>query len=777
MTSLRYFSVLVMVLTLLSGVTHGVGGADRGGGSVVIRRTAYGIPHVLADDFPGLGFGLGYALAEDSMCSLADIVLTVGGERSRYFGADANAGDPIDRQLTNIDSDVFHRFLDENGNVERAFDQPPPLGPTAEIDDLIAGYVAGVNRYLADVGVDGLPDPDCRGKPWVRPITRLDVQRMIYAITVFSGIGRVKSRVAAATPAPPRATAIDAIFAEMAGGDTVRLGSNGIAVGRDGTPQRGGFLLANPHFPWRGSLRFYQAQLTIPGVLNVSGATLPGVPLVIIGHTAHLAWTHTVSTARRYSMYVLRLVPGDPMSYLVDGRPERMTERSIAVPVLGGGTANRTVYNSRYGPVLAGAWTESTALSLRDVNVDNGRSANAWLAMNQADSVAELRQAQNRYQGVAFANTLAVDDTGAAYYADASVVPHVTDAQALLCGRGPGLPPSAALLDGSLSLCAWGSDPDAVTPGIFGPHAYPSLTRSDFVTNSNDSAWLTNPAAPIVGTPQIFGPVATPRSLRTRVGLDIIDRRLRGVDGLGPAGFTISTALEAFSADRNHSAELARDKVVSMCREQTTIQATDGRYVDVTEACEALAQWDSRAEPHSAGAVLWRELWLAAERVPNVWAVPFDPTHPLTTPNTVNTAVPEVRRALADAVARLADAGIPPNASLSSFQRSIGTDVAVPGCTHQEGCYHVIGGGPPGLRDDGTFAPVDFGSSFIMAVELSPTRTSARTLLTYSQSPDANSPHSSDQTKLFATNDWVVERFTESEIHSDPALRTRALHG
>ncbi|MFG1797760.1 penicillin acylase family protein [Nocardia sp. NPDC049149] len=769
----RCFSVLGMVLILLAGIINGT--ACAASESVVIRRTAYGIPHVLADDFAGLGFGLGYAFAEDNMCSLADIVLTVAGERSRYFGGDANAGDPVDRPLTNIDSDVFHRSLHENHTVERVFDQQPPLGPTTEVEDIIDGYANGVNRYLADVGVAGLPDSECRDKPWVRPITPLDVHRMIYDITVFGGLGRVKTRIATAAPTPHQAAPIDAVFTELAD-DTVPLGSNGIAVGRDATPQGGGFLLANPHFPWRGALRFYQAQLTIPGVLDVAGATLPGVPLVMIGHTARVAWTHTVSTARRHSLYALPLVPGDPTNYLVDGRPERMTERSIAVPVLGGGTVHRTVYSSRYGPVLGGAWTESYAVSLRDVNADNGRTANVWLAMNRAGSVAELRAAQDRYQAVPFVNTLAVDDTGVAYYADASVVPHLTDEQALLCGRGPGFPPSAALLDGSLSLCEWGSDADAVTPGIFGPRAYPALTRTDFVTNSNDSAWLTNPAAPIVGTPQIFGPTATMRSLRTRVGLDIIDRRLRGTDGFGPPGFTIPTALAAFSAERNHSAELARDSVVSMCRKQPTAVATDGRPVELGAACAALAQWDLRARPDSGGAVLWREFWLAAERVPNAWTVPFDPVNPLTTPNTLNTASPDIRRALADAVARLADAGVAPTASLSSAQRSIGTGVAVPGCTHQEGCYNVIAGDPPGLRPDGTFAPVDSGSSFMMAIELSPAGPSARTLLTYSQSAAATSPHHSDQTQLFTTESWIADRFSESEIRADPALRTRVLH-
>ena len=42
-------------------------------------------------------------------------------------------------------------------------------------------------------------------------------------------------------------------------------------------------MLANPHFPWHGPRRLYQSHLVIPGKVNVSGASLFGVPLVNIG--------------------------------------------------------------------------------------------------------------------------------------------------------------------------------------------------------------------------------------------------------------------------------------------------------------------------------------------------------------------------------------------------------------------------------------------------------------------------------------------------------------
>ena len=256
------------------------------------------------------------------------------------------------------------------------------------------------------------------------------------------------------------------------------MGSNAIGLGRTATVAHDGMLLANPHFPWAGRSRFYQVQLTIPGKLNVAGASVYGTPVLEIGHTSHLAWTHTVSTALRYTLYQLALVPGTPTSYLVDGQPEPMTTETVHVTVRGAGgqlsTVTRTLYRSRYGPVLADGWTAQTAFAIRDTNAGNLRSVNEWLAMDSSGSLAQLRAAQDTYQGLPFVNTIAADATGRTYYADVSVVPDVTDQQAARCidtPQGKAAYPGRFILDGSTSACQWGRDPGAIEPGIFAPAA------------------------------------------------------------------------------------------------------------------------------------------------------------------------------------------------------------------------------------------------------------------------------------------------------------------
>lgn len=72
-----------------------------------IRRTSFGVPHIRADNERGLGYGIGYAYAQDNLCLLANEIVTVNGERSRYFGPDQFTIE----ERGNLASDVFFNWL------------------------------------------------------------------------------------------------------------------------------------------------------------------------------------------------------------------------------------------------------------------------------------------------------------------------------------------------------------------------------------------------------------------------------------------------------------------------------------------------------------------------------------------------------------------------------------------------------------------------------------------------------------------------------------------
>ena len=772
-----------------------------------IERTEYGIPHIVASDFTSLGYGFGYAFTQDNVCVMADDYVTVDAQRSRWFGPTgtyAQHGNGI--TSSNEDSDLFWQQVIDTKSVEALLALRPPVGLRQEVRDLTTGYVAGWNRRLADIGgAAGITDPACRGAAWVHPITEIEAYRRFYQLILLASSGVFVDGIATAQPpalgvASPAAAGVDATAVTRALADALKLGagSNAVAIGSDGTRDHThGILLGNPHFPWVGTERFYEAQLTIPGVMNVSGAMLFGVPLVLIGRTATMAWSHTVSTARRFTLYQLTLVPGTPTSYLVDGVPTPMTSTTVTIQEKGAGGAltplTRTLYSTRYGPVVAGVegvplpWTGATAFTERDANADDARLFNHFLETDMASTVQEEYNILLRYQGIPWVNTVVADSTGHALYADIGSMPNVPDSLANQCDTALGVVTFNALriptMDGSMTSCDWLNDPDAIVPGHFGPSHMPHLFRSDYVTNSNDSYWLSNPKAPLEGFAKVIGDERAERSLRTRVGLLEVQARIDGTDSLGAAGFTRQDLQDLDLRDSVLSAELTRDAVVTLCRQPGGAVTTSGP-VDVGTACDALAAWDLRDDLTSRGALLWMRFWdravamtsqSSALPVPDlalVFTTPFSASDPVNTPNTLNPASPIVRQALGDAITDLRTAGIAFDAPLGTRQGVVrdGAFIPIPGGPGDpDGVYNAIyapfAGGTTG------FAQVDDGSSFIQVVTWDGSGCpDARTILTYSLSTDPTSPWHSDQTRLFSGKRWVTDRFCTASILASPSL-------
>jgi acyl-homoserine-lactone acylase len=354
----------------------------------------------------------------------------------------------------------------------------------------------------------------------------------------------------------------------------------------------------------------------------------------------------------------------------------------------------------------------------------------------------------------------------------------VTNAQAEQCdtalGQGTfkllGLP----VLDGSRSACEWGSDPDSVVPGRFGPSKLPSLARSDYVTNSNDSYWLSNPKQPLEGFDRIIGNEGAARTLRTRIGLIMTQAQIdRG-------GFTRKDMQRIVFNDRQYAGELTRDDAVAMCRSFGGSAPSSKGPVTVGRACDVLAAWDKRENTSSRGALLFRRFWENAAANPaspapgpSPWKNPFDPMDPVHTPNTLNTDSPQVQRAFGDALNDLSDAKIPIDAPLGQFQFATRNGVKIP-----------IHGGP---GTDGDFDAInvrwvprkgvtepEHGSSYVQVVTWNDGACpDARTILTYSQSTNPGSPFYADQSRLFSQKKWVPDLFCRSAVVRGTKLITR----
>ncbi|MBH1934433.1 penicillin acylase family protein [Streptomyces sp. AV19] len=765
--------------------------ASGHGLSATIRYTEYGIPHIVAKDYANLGFGDGWAQAADQVCTLADGFVTLRGERSRHFGPDAAPGHDLSDASTNLSSDLFFRGIREARTVEKLLDRPAPEGPSRQARDLMRGWAAGYNAWLDR---NRIGDAKCRNASWVRPVTALDVARRGYALTVLGGQGGAADGITDARPssgAAPRAAAksdpaaaAKALFAARAG----EMGSNAVAFSGAVTANKRGLLLGNPHYPWSGGRRFWQAQLTIPGELNVSGAALLGMPVVEIGHNPYVAWSHTVATGIPFNLYELKAAPGDPHAYLVDGRPERMTERRVTVPVRGedGRTTEvtRSQWWTRYGPVVTSLgrdlplpWTDGTLYAMTDPNAAQLRFSDTSLAFGKARSVRDVREALRRTQGIPWVNTIAADSSGHSLLTQSQILPRITDDLARRCSTelGKRLYPASglAVLDGSRRSCALGRDKDALQPGVFGPSAMPTLLDAPYAENSNDSAWLSNADRPLTGYPRVFGDTAAPRSPRTRGALE-------DVSALARRGrLTVADLEKQQFADRSPAGALAASDTAAACAKLPGGKATgsDGKAVDVSEACGVLKRWDRTVRTDSKGALLFDRFWRKLGDDVR-WRVPFSAKDPVRTPRSLDTANPAVARALADAVSELRAKGTALDAPWGDHQfvERGGKRVPIPGGADRLGIWNVVEARWDAAR--GAYTDVRMGSSYVQAVGFDGTACPvARTLLTYSQSSDPTSPHYGDQTELFSAGRMIRGRFCEKDILSSPALRVVRVSG
>ena len=382
--------------------------------SVQVERTPYGIAHITAPDYEGIGYGVAYANAQDNVCQTAQQLVTVRGERTQYFGRQATGQLGL-RQLPNAQVDVFIRAHMDDAALARA-----NATSSAEAQAAGRGYVAGYNRYLQDVGPGGLPS-ECRNAAWVKPMTLAELHRITEQSMILGGIGAFADAVLGAVP--PNRTALGAKpdaptpALPQRGREEEMLASNGWAFGRNATPNGAGVLLGNPHFPWVGTNRFWQMHITIPGQLDVMGAAIGNSPVVQIGFNRDVAWTHTVSTGKRFTIYELQLDPADPTTYIVDGQRKKMEVRQVSLGEAGAGISH-TVHYTQWGPVLvvprAGlTWSASTAYAIADANTLNTRSLDTWIRMNRARSAEELRAAMGN-QGIPWVNTIGADRAGQA---------------------------------------------------------------------------------------------------------------------------------------------------------------------------------------------------------------------------------------------------------------------------------------------------------------------------------------------------------------------------
>jgi len=718
-----------------------------------ITRTTYGIPHIQSDTWQGVAYGVAYAYAQDNICMLAEEFATVAGERSLHFGPE-NSSVLGFSEVDNVTSDFFYRSQLQIAELRTvAVDQQH-----LETIQMMAGYVAGYNRYLKDAG-DNLPEA-CAGKDWVRPITNDDMLRLNgKQMLLASSLALAPGIATAAPPEAPKAAYNVTVPSGFPKDDERTFGSNGWAFGSDVTADGKGLLIGNPHFPWEGPARFWQMHVRGPDGYDVMGVGLAGTPIPTLGFNKDVAWTHTVTKARHFAVYALTLDASDPTTYIVDGEPVKMASQEVSVPMPDGAEpVTRTFYSTQFGPIVTVpgtpfGWNKGMAFALRDANSTNGRALEAWLDIGRAKSVGDIETAVSETLGVPWVNTIAADREGNALHSDITTVPNVTKDLLAACSTPftALVASQVTLLDGSRSECdTLSAETAAPYPGLLPASEQASRTRKDYVTNSNDSYWISNASNRYEALSPILGPHSNQLSLRTRSNFQETEATLAA------GKMDHARAKELTFGNKSLAAEMVVDTFVAACN-------SGGRSV---ATCTTLGQWNQRFDTDSRGAYLFERFWDTIRNRKDLWTVPFDAENPLTTPRGL-TEDPKVIDDLIEALDKAAavhdEFAIELDRPWGEIQfRAAGNErIAIHGGPGTAGVLNM----QRSQETPGGITP-QHGSSYIQIVSFDEAGPVADAILSYSQSTNPASPHYADQTRNYAAKEWYRLPFTDAEIEA-----------
>ncbi|MDX1801036.1 MAG: penicillin acylase family protein [Marinobacter sp.] len=813
--------------------------------TATIRRTTDGVPHVKAETLASAAFGAGYAQTQDNVCLLAEAIVKARSERAKYFGPGANS--------INIINDFSFKAQGIHSGAEQEY---PNLSPESKA--LISGFAAGYNKYVRETDPADYP-PECRNQPWVKEITPVDLfahYRIVgqYASGALFATGAVYLAVpgespADAQPTPVLASATDheknvlksvvpgarLLASKIHDFQDMGLASNAWGIGRNMTEQGRGALLANPHFPYTGHRRLYEVQMTVPGYLNAHGAGLLGTAVPLINFNQHLAWSHTVTTSRRFTLYELTLKDGDNFTYIKDGEEKPITSRTFQIEVNVGGTApavyERTFYYSEYGPMLsANAVTDGglpkwgangTAYTYRDANASTTRLLDSWLQMSRARNLEEFKDVFRHCGTTFWTNSTYADDQGNAFYIDSSSVPNLSpEAISLVNFKRRYSPEYAQLFDAGLTLLDGSTSRDdwveGQCNGLVPYQDKPKLLRSDWVQNSNDSYWSTNPAEFLTGYSPLFGPEQTALNPRTRLGLSMLENPItKAYAENAPAGqdgkFSARDLINLIYNNRSFYADQFLPELRERCGliGTTPVNLPGGGQRAVDAGCAVLDSWDGLYNTDSVGAHVFR-VFIAHYRMhfDSDLTVGFDPMKPVTTPGVPSsdnkgTASDLMLQSLAEGLNALDSVNISYSATLGDVQYYQPSGGVPPGGTPVklgasfpwpggdggiDGTFNAVGVVTSNVAEDTVFpriAPTTIpntaglsdqsgegwsmarGTSWHFGLEFTDQGPQAYGLVSYSESSDPDSPHFNDQSERFSQEDPRPLLFTESDIQAN----------
>lgn len=732
--------------------------------TVEIRWTRLGVPHIKAADYESLGFGYGYALAGDRYCELAGRALTFRGERSRWYGADAGITIGF-LKMTNLTSDILYRTQFPDALIQRALDVLQP-----KTKEYLRGFVAGLNRYVSTLSADektrlcgGIHIPTFKDSDIARSLLSLMViskgfeigPEMLTSGTAWSNAGR-SAEAQAITP-----VSIEAGF-----------GSNAWAYGGDVVKGEGAMLFANPHSAWVQNenqirLMLHPFHLTIPGEIDVAGASFWSFPLPWVGFNKDVTWT-ILDAGQSVTAYVRQLMTVDTTGarphYIMDGVRKPLEIRKIPIEVLNSdGSISVRTFEAAYselGPlykVQAGPGRPAGWYAYTDANEGSAFGLDQFLAATKARNVAEFVKAVEENRGVP-SHLMAGDRHGGIAFVESVQTLAGSDELLRQCHVG-GDSVLFNIVDGSRRDCAF-RDTDG-RPLRAPLSAYPNIFSRGIIHNTNNSYKYTEFGKVQENRSRFFGNPDVPEANIRHV---MSARRMKEVSADGVV--TPEEAWEVIFDNRNFAAEEWLDDILALCAGAVS--------ADTKAGCAVLRNWDRKNNADSRGALLFHQFWnrLVAMKtvLPANNPVDLQVKRPLSiTPETA----PAIVEAIGASVRELAELGFSADAPWGQalYADTASGRIPVHGGSYQEG---ILNGEQPPKLEKGGFPYIMFGTSYAQFVRWEKGKMQADVLLTHGQT-GTESEGRTTQMKMFANKQMYRFPFTQEELAKADIVKTTVL--
>ncbi len=682
---------------------------------VEIRRTAYGVPHITAQDLRAAGFALAYVQLEDYGARVALGLLRERGEMGRWFGRDSMESDFRARQAYQI-----------------AVARYPELDQDTR--DMYEGFAAGVNRYI-----ERYPGEFPAG---FRPLfTGYDVAARDVRVAAPTAANRLLASLTPARQRPGGAggSSFEEEDAITAGFDPIEEGSNAWAFAPSRTRSGRAILVRNPHLSWDAG--YYEAHLVVPGAVDFYGDFRIGGPFTVIGgFNRYLGWSTTNNAPDNDEFYALTVDSTRADHYLFDGASVALVRELVTVEYRNGpglSTETREFWRSHLGPVVHRDGGRIYVARL--ANHGDNRAGQQFLRMMRAQSLDAWKEAM-RMRARETSNFTYADRAGNIFYVWNGlnpVLPHPS-------GGDTAATDAQRTSEVFTRLIPWDSLPQLLNP------------KGGYVRNENDAPYHTNLNA-------IMDRAAFPANmpepslrLRSQLSLELIHNTRR---------MTLEQVMALKNSYRMLLADRVKDELLQAVR-AANLGAAE------SEAAALLAAWDNTAAPDSRGAVLfatWWQRYVSGMTADSMFAVAWDIAEPVRTPRGLKDrerAVSAFTWAVAETVTKHGRVDVPWGEV--HRVRVGGFDEPVGGCSGAMGCFRVLNFR---TESDGKRA-VSGGDGWVIGVEFTDTP-KAYSVLAYGQSNRPGHPHNGDQGRMFARGEFKRIAFTDADIEAQTIRRYR----